>query len=203
MINIRLFVARHGETDFNKERRYLGSTDKPLNQRGLKQASQLGKKLKTWKIDKIITSPLTRCIQTTEEINTFLKLDHLIMKEFRERSVGVYEGLTKDEIRNKYPTLWRRNITHIWDQAPPGGETINETYNRVSNGLNALKNKNKWASILLITHGFVSRCINFYFNPNISTDEFFAYNLGNGKIEEYELIKSSQVTATQNRLSPT
>lgn len=180
-----LYIARHGETNHNREGRYLGSIDEPLNENGLKQASLLGKKLTKFKINKIISSPLIRCIQTVEEINAFLNLEYVTMEEFRERKVGVYEGLTREEAQNKYPQLWKRNITRIWNDAPTGGETINQVVERVFSGIKKVKDLNM--SVLLITHGFISKVINYYYNRDLSIEELFKYKLENAEVEVYKI----------------
>ncbi|MBS4536667.1 histidine phosphatase family protein [Clostridium sp. D2Q-14] len=89
-----LIVVRHGETQFNVEKRYTGSLNIELNSTGFKQAKNLAKELRKYDIDVIITSTLKRAKQTTEIINNELKLPIIEMKEFCERNVGVFEGLT-------------------------------------------------------------------------------------------------------------
>ena len=94
-----IFVIRHGETSFNKNGRYSGRTDEPLNTIGINQAKQLAEKASCLNIGIIYCSPLKRALKTAE----FIKVKHacgiIIDNHFIERSIGIYEGLTKDEAK--------------------------------------------------------------------------------------------------------
>ena len=121
-------------------------------------------------------------------INKIVNVPIIIMTEFCERNVGVFEGLTREEAKNKYPELWAKNITRIYDNAPTGGETIKEVESRVFKGLKKIKEKYNDKNILIITHAFVGKIIHKFFN-HISEEEFFKYKLDNANIKEYNFIK--------------
>ncbi len=180
-----IFVIRHGETDFNKEGRYLGRADEPLNVAGMSQAKKLAKKTSDLGIEIIYCSPLKRAIETAELIKINHGCEVVIDKYFIERSMGLYEGLTKEEAKNKYPDLYAKNITRILNGAPPHGETINEVIKRVFEGLDKINSQNKFSNILISTHGFIVKVINKYFNPKISDQEFFDFSLVNAEILKY------------------
>lgn len=182
---MNLYMVRHGETDFNKDKKYLGRTDVPLNLAGIAQAKQFAKKISGLNIEVIYCSPLKRAIETAEYIKSKQDCEIIIDDNFIERSVGVYEGLTKEEAKKKYPELYERNITRIFNEAPPNGETINEVIKRVFSGLNNIKTQNKFSNIMIVTHGFVAKVINKYFNVKISEREFFDFNLANTEIKKY------------------
>ncbi|MFH1749461.1 MAG: histidine phosphatase family protein [bacterium] len=182
---INLYITRHGETDFNKDGKYLGRKDVSLNSIGIVQAKQLVKKASGFNIEVIYCSPLKRAIETAEFIKSKHNCEIIIDDHFIERSVGVYEGLMKEEARNKYPDLYERNITRIFNEAPPNGETINKVVERVFSGLDRIKKQNKFSKIMIVTHGFVAKTINKYFNPQISEQDFFDFNLSNSEIKKY------------------
>lgn len=185
----KLYVVRHGEIDFNIEERYAGSVDVELNNKGLRQAYGVAKKVSKLNIDLIITSPFKRCTRMADIIHKIINVPIIKMVEFRERNVGVFEGLTQEEAKNKYPKLWVKNITRVYNNAPTGGETIKEVENRVFSGLKKIKKKYKNKNILIITHGFASKVINKFFNTDITEEDFFKYKLNNANIKEYGLIK--------------
>jgi probable phosphoglycerate mutase len=180
-----IFVIRHGETNYNKEGRYLGRTDKPLNATGIDQAKKLAEKTSNLNIEIIYCSPLKRAIATAEFIKTKHACEIVINEHFIERSIGVYEGLTKEGAKNKYPDLYARNITRIFNDAPPNGETINEVIRRVFIGLDEIKNQYTSSNVLISTHGFIAKVINKYFNPQISDQDFFDFSLSNAEIIKY------------------
>ena len=179
-----LYVVRHGETDFNIQKRYCGSTDIPLNKKGLEQAKQLSEKLTEVHFEIIVTSSLMRARQTAEIISEFSNVPLVISNEFKERNTGVYEGLTAEEIKEKYPGLWERNCTRQWDDAPTNGETYRQFDERIAKALINLEKEYPEKIVLLVTHGFVSRVINRYYK-NLSFEEMHDFGLGNCEIEEY------------------
>lgn len=181
-----LLIVRHGETDFNKEDRYAGSTDIDLNERGIQQAYDIAKESEKFKIDLIITSPLKRCRSMAEIIKNNVQKPLLITDAFQERSLGVFEGLTREEAKSRHPDLWAKNITRIFNDAPTGGETIQDVEQRVFSGLEKIKLMEGYHNFLIVTHAFVGKIIHKYFYP-MTEAEFFEYKLENAQIIKYEL----------------
>lgn len=182
-----LYVVRHGETQFNVERRYAGQTNVPLNERGIEQARELARKLTEEPFDVIVTSSLLRARMTAEEVAEYHKeIPFVVMDEFREVCVGVYEGLTREEVQERYPELWARNCTRQVDDAPVGGETTRQVDARVAKGLAMLKEKYPEKSVLLVCHGFVSRVINRQLRE-LSFEEMHGFSMGNCEVVKYEM----------------
>ncbi|MGI5899364.1 MAG: histidine phosphatase family protein [Christensenellales bacterium] len=182
---MKLYVVRHGETDFNLHGRYAGSTDIPLNQQGFQQAAQLAEDLLKINFDLIVSSPMLRARQTAGIINFSRGLPIQIMDGFSERNMGVYEGLTRDEARQNHPKTWEKLSERGIDDAPEGGETIRQCNERVMAALEQLGRSAGEKTVLLVCHGFVSRLINRHF----SGLDFFAmhsFSLRNCGIAEYE-----------------
>ena len=182
-----LYLVRHGETDFNIQKRYTGSTDIPINCKGIEQANQLAEKLKQNTFDIIITSSLICAKQTVEIINKTLNLSIVVINEFSERNLGVYEGLTHDEIKKKHPDLWERNCIRQADDAPTNGETWNEFDNRIKSALQKLENNYHGKNVLLVAHAGVAMIINRYYK-NLTFEEMCnGFRLGNCEIVEYTI----------------
>jgi probable phosphoglycerate mutase len=181
---MNLYVVRHGETDFNVQERYAGSTDIPLNKKGMEQAKQLAGELANINFDIIVTSSLLRAKQTAEIINEIRKTPLFVSDGFKERNLGVYEGLTKEEAKERYPRLWEERSTRLIDGAPTGGETIRQFDERVTNALSEIERKYTSQSVLLVTHGYVSRIINRHYN-NLTYDNMHEFSLGNCEVAEY------------------
>lgn len=179
-----LYVTRHGETEYNVQNRYAGSTDVPLNAKGFCQAKELASKLDSIHFDVIISSPLIRAMQTAEVIQKVFSVPMIIMSEFAERNVGVYEGLTRDEARAKYPDLWTRLGSWPLDDAPTGGETIRQFDARIASGLVKLETKHSNNKVLLVCHGFTARTINRQLTGG-SFEDMHSFTLGNCEVTEY------------------
>lgn len=181
----KIYIVRHGKTDFNEQGRYLGKTDISINAGGEQQAKDLAKNIKNLNIDIVISSPLKRAMETAEIIKPN-NLEIIADSAFIERSAGVYEGLTKDEAKEKYPDLYKKNITKKFNDAPTNGETIADVQNRIFEGLNKIKKNHQGKNILIVTHAMVAKAINKYFNQQISKQKFFDFVLGNAEIIEYK-----------------
>ncbi|MBU4375031.1 histidine phosphatase family protein [Patescibacteria group bacterium] len=180
-----LYIVRHGTTDFNEQGRYLGRTNLSLNSVGRQQAVGIAEQVKKLRIDFVISSPLKRAMETAE----IIKPDEhkiIINPHFIERSVGVYEGLTKNEAKKLFPDLYKKNITRIFNDAPPKGETIKEVQGRVFNGMDEIKKNYQDKNILVVTHAFVAKVINKYFNPDVSEQDFFDFILKTANIKQYQ-----------------
>ncbi len=181
---MHLYVVRHGETDYNVQERYAGIADVPLNRTGLLQAEQLAEKMKGSSFDLIITSPLIRARKTAEIVNTGLNLPLVVINEFTERNVGVYAGLTQEEVKSQYPELYARQCTRQPDDAPTGGETYREFDIRVSTALERLQVTYLDKRVLIVCHSRVARIINKFYKE-LSYDEMHEFSLGNCEVAEY------------------
>ena len=186
-----LYVTRHGETDYNLQKRYTGSTDIPLNIKGIQQAENLANKLSAIKFDIIISSPLLRAKQTAEIIHRSCNVPIVIIDEFSEINVGVYEGLTREEAQTQYPEVWARladffkkSGSRPLDDAPTGGETVKQFDMRIATGLAKLKTEYSESRVLLVCHGFTARIINRQLRE-LSLKDMDTFILGNCEIVEY------------------
>lgn len=181
---MKLLVVRHGRTRSNAEGRYQGSIDTELDEVGLEQARALDAVLPR-EIDMVASSPLLRARRTAEIFCAARGLPLTIAGEFRERSVGVFEGLTFVEARERYADLWARNVAMQWDDAPPGGESLREVTERVVRGLEALRLRGDARRPVLVAHGFVARVLRAVCAD--AFDDFFGWTLANAATLEVEV----------------
>jgi len=181
-----LYVTRHGETDYNVAGRYAGSTDVSLNEAGFAQAKELAKQLMGIRFDAVISSSMLRARQTADIVCASLNMQYKACEQFVERNIGVFEGLTRDEARKKYPELWNRQCTSKPDDAPYGGETLRQACGRIDSGVLQLRQKYEGKTVLLICHAFVARAVNRYCR-NLSYDEMSSFILNNCGIVKYGL----------------
>jgi glucosyl-3-phosphoglycerate phosphatase len=112
---VRVVLWRHGQTIWNAEHRYQGHTDIPLDETGQAQAQRAARLLAALGPQAIISSDLSRAVETAQTLGEVTGIPVRYDRRLRERSGGEWEGLTNDEIRAKFPEQWAR-----WD--PPGGE---------------------------------------------------------------------------------
>lgn len=182
---IDLYVARHGQTRLNREWRFQGSTDEPLDETGLLQAEALAGRVPA-DIGLLVVSPMLRARQTAGYVAKRQGLEMVLMEEFRERDFGVFEGLSREELEVQHGVLWNGGVVREWDAAPPGGETIREVKNRVERGLERVQQV-PHASVLLVAHGFVARVIHLLLNDLPESSIYDGEMLGNAEFETYRL----------------
>lgn len=177
---MELVVIRHGETQANAEGRYQGALDIGLNESGRRHIARLADEVAATQapFDRLLASPLLRTRESAAILSRQLGLSVELVPAFRERDVGLFEGLAQVEARTRYPELWARNITRRWAEAPPGGETIDEVIARVSQGLTELASIMQGERILLVAHGVVAKVIRAVSIAGF--DDFFEWQLPNG-----------------------
>jgi probable phosphoglycerate mutase len=102
-----IYLARHGETDWNRAGRWQGWTDVPLNETGEAQALSLAESLRGCEIARIVASDLSRARRTAEIVASTLSVECIgVDPDLRERAFGLFEGLTRDECAARYPEEW-------------------------------------------------------------------------------------------------
>ena len=151
-----LYLARHGETSWNREGRWQGHTDIELNEVGHGQARALGELLRGRDIARIHSSDLARARQTAEAAAAILGVTELVIdKELRERSFGIFEGLTRSECERRHPELW---TSYRADprRVPPGAESQEALADRMHAAMSralARRHERDDAAVLVVSHG--------------------------------------------------
>lgn len=148
----RLFLIRHGQSAGNAEGRFGGHGPTPLSELGMDQAEKTARALAREGVDAIYTSDLLRAVQTAEPLSRLLDLPVHSSSDFRERHVGVLEGLTFDESRDQYPddyyALVNRNINHVIS----GGESYRNLLQRITSKLYDVMRQHSGQRIAIFTH---------------------------------------------------
>ena len=151
-----LIVIRHGETDWNRQHRFQGHIDVPLNDTGLRQAELLGERLAGEPIDVLVASDLQRARATALPLARPRGLAVEIEPLWREQCFGVLEGLDVPTIRSQHTALWDRWVRHEADYALPGGAESNRMFfERVQRALAATLAAFAGRRVAVVTHGGV------------------------------------------------
>ena len=149
---LHLMLVRHGETEWNVQRRYQGQSDVLLSGLGKQQAELVAKRLTSRGIDAVYASDLKRAWQTAQIIAERNGLDVISEPRLRELKFGILEGLTFDEARERYPEMidaWLEDFNNT----PQGAETIDLFNARIVSLLDDLKGKHDEQVVLLVGHG--------------------------------------------------
>jgi broad specificity phosphatase PhoE len=148
----RLYLVRHGQSAGNAEGRFGGHSPTPLSALGKKQAQMTGQALAKERIRAIYSSDLLRAVQTAEPLAKILGLEINATDAFRERHVGVLEGLTFDEAKKEFPNdyyaLVNRNLNHVITQ----GESYSQLLERTTDVLHEIIERHRGERIVIFSH---------------------------------------------------
>ncbi len=157
----RICLVRHGETSWNAEKRIQGNIDIGLNETGLAQAEAAAQWLSTRPIEALYSSDLQRARQTAQRLAGALQLVPILRPEFRERRYGLFEGLTYEQSRTRYPDVYGLFEERVPEFVIPyGGESLQQLQLRVSAGLRRLVDEHPGQTIAVVTHGGVLDIVN-------------------------------------------
>jgi phosphoserine phosphatase len=152
-----VYLARHGESDWNVERRWQGHTDRPLTDRGREQAERLAERLGDVELDAIYASDLRRAWETAEAVARPRGLEVVRVPELREVHVGSWSGLTRDECAQRFPDAFAR-----WQAGGSGwedGESYEAMGERTVAAILRLAAEHPDGAILVVSHGGPIRAV--------------------------------------------
>ena len=152
------FLVRHGETEWNVERRIQGWSDSPLTSVGRAQAEVHGRLLATHGIDRVLASPLGRTKQTVAPIVRETKVAAEYDPRLREVCMGEWSGRTSQEIQSSYAEQWQARLADPEGYRPPNGENRFDVKRRVAPLLEELNNA-PHDQIVLVSHGITIRVL--------------------------------------------
>ncbi len=158
-----IYLLRHGETIWNRDRRLQGQRDTPLTLRGAHQAVAMGRALARVlggrRPGAMLSSPLGRAYQTAALVADEIGVDpDRIVLEHRviETSFGAWDGLNMEEILERYPHEWAERRADRWHRAPPGGESHAEVAERAGRFLAAMPDQRP---LVIVAHGSFNRIL--------------------------------------------
>jgi len=157
MHTTRFCLIRHGETDWNRERRLQGHLDIPLNQQGMAQAERLANALLRQQLQfaALHVSELTRARQTAAAISQRLDLPLQTHRELKERHYGAFQGRTFDEAREHIPQVYRLHKERDLHFDLQGGESLLAFQQRIMHCMQQLAEQYAGQQILVVSHGGV------------------------------------------------
>jgi broad specificity phosphatase PhoE len=143
-----ILLARHGETDWNREGRWQGWADPPLNEAGRDQARALAEQLRSTPFDAVYSSDLRRAHETAEIVAAPHEVPVITERGLREIDVGSWSGLTRSEIEERFP-----------DGSRPDGETREQHLSRVLETVERIARAHVGARLLVVSHGGTMRAL--------------------------------------------
>jgi probable phosphoglycerate mutase len=160
---LKLYITRHGETEWNTQVRMQGWKNSDLTEKGKSNAIALGKSLRDVEFKRVYCSPLDRTRKTAELILDGRDVEVIYDEKLREIHLGEFEGKTQEEIREIYPGFQR----HFWENPheykASSGEDFYQVRERVVKVLKKIITDNPDGNVLIVTHGVVLKTIHSYF----------------------------------------
>ena len=193
---LKLYIVRHGETEWNVIKRFQGQLNTPLTEKGIKKLKETGKKLENVLFDEVYTSELGRTVASAEIIlnenrgyrNKKRELKKL--SELNEVYFGVWQGLTYEEVLLKYPEEGNNYFYDVKNYKAENveAEKLEDALERFLKGINKILNIHKSGNILVVTHGTVFEMfINYVENNSIfDIDERTLMGNGDYKVFSYK-----------------
>ena len=193
---LKLYIVRHGETEWNVIKRFQGQLNTPLTEKGMEKLRKTGKKLENVLFDEVYTSELGRTVASAEIIlnenngykNNKLELQKLA--ELNEIYFGVWQGLTYEDVFLKYPEEANNYFYNVknYNAENVEAENLKDALERFLKGINKILNRHKSGNILVVTHGTVFEMfINYVENKSIfDIDERTLMGNGDYKVFSYK-----------------
>jgi len=176
---------RHGQTEWNTEKREMGHLDSPLTKKGEKQAAALAERLKGHKFSALYSSDLGRALHTAQYISTAVNLPIITDEELRERNMGIFQGHTRKEMAKLYPFEWKQyNSEDKFDYIIPQGESQRQRYERSIRVFNRLADQHPKEKIVMVSHGGILRGI-FEYVLNIAPGNEDSFKRRNATLNRF------------------
>lgn len=148
-----LWLIRHGQTDWNKNRIFQGHLDTPLNDKGEQQAMALVETLGDTSFKAIYSSDLKRAMQTAKPLAKIKGQEIITEKKLREIHVGLYEGIPVEEVITENPEWVKRFREGDPTFLIPGGESMGEFSERICSALESIAGRYQGERVAIFTHG--------------------------------------------------
>ena len=155
MIRTQIIIVRHGQTQWNIRKIRQGHLDSELTDKGVAQARALGQRLARESFTALYSSDLGRALHTARMIAAVTGHEIVTDERLRERHLGVFQGLSGDEIKDKHPEEYRLHRTLGPEYVIPGGESVRQQVARNVDCLDEIALKHPGEKVVVVTHGGV------------------------------------------------
>lgn len=184
----KLYLLRHGETEWNRQRRTQGSTDTDLSETGLYQAYRLSQRLSEEDITAIYSSDLKRAYATARILGKELNLPVKIQRALREMNFGHWEGMDIDSIKKQHSEVHRLWISSPKEAVISGAERLIDVQTRIVEAVNGIIRLHRGEKIAIVSHGITLKCLIFGL-IGIDLSNMSKIRLGNCSISIVELVE--------------
>lgn len=154
-----LYLIRHGETDWNTERKCQGFSDIPLNSTGHRQAEAIARHLSTTRLEAIYSSTLSRAYETALAIARYHDATVQTTDALRELNQGEFDGLTLSELVEKHGDFLEQWFRNPADLKIPGGESLREMQTRAASALEEITENHSDGNVVVVAHNLCNTAL--------------------------------------------
>ena len=181
----RVFLIRHGESEWNQSHRYTGQRDLPLSNLGREQASRLAERLKDEGLTAIYSSPLRRAYDTAAAIGRLAHLPVIAESGLKEINHGLWEGLTTRQVGEKFPSEYCRWRTQPHTVVMPQGESLADVAERAETVLHRILAEQPGGTVAISSHDAVLRVL-LLTALALPLDHFWTWDFENASVSVIE-----------------
>lgn len=190
-----LYFVRHGETDWNREKRFQSTTDVPLNERGLAQADCCAEELKRRSVQlvEMRCSPLQRAVSTARIIGDALGIEPLVDPRLTEMSFGEWEGELETQLSATHGgdfDVWRQSH---YTSRPPGGEALIDVAGRLEGVIADVENAAKSGNVMVVAHQAIMMAMKAALTRDYSVEAAFSYKQNNDEVDVWDLDEAKRL----------
>jgi len=193
----RLYLVRHGETEWNRNFRTQGSTDTHLTAKGMWQAEKVAERLEKEKVSALYSSDLKRAYNTAMAIGDRLGMEVKTSQDFREMNLGSWEGKTIEDIKREFKEVYSTWRSKPHETVIPGGEHLLDVQERALKGVSGIIKKHPGEKIVLVSHGITIKALVFGL-LDIDLIYFRKIRMDNGGVSIIDFREEENVLVTLN-----
>jgi broad specificity phosphatase PhoE len=196
-----VFLVRHGQTRSNTTGFYMGWSDEDLDDAGYAQVRSLSARLANQPIAAVYTSPLRRTCTTAAILAEPHKLDLEVLEDLIEIRLGDWQGLYRDEIRQRWPDLWQQVITDPSDAALPNGESFQQVTERAARAFETITSAHQNQQVAIVTHEVVVKVLVAHAALNTTNSIYRRFDVSNASLSIIRNIDGKTRLVTLNDTS--
>lgn len=198
-----VWLVRHPQTDWNKERRYQSRSDRPLTDFGLLRLDAIAQRLRRIGFSTIITSGQTRTAEVARAVAAQqLRPPQIIADQrWQEADHGAWEGLTYNEVTTQYQAQTRQRFADSWNSRAHGGESTADLWQRVQAAWNDVLRQHNGEHILIVTHATPIQLL-LCAMLNLPFEQYWQWRIDLGGITNLDLYPSGAITRVINEVPP-
>ena len=193
-----LIFVRHGETDWNREKRFQGgNSDVPLSLVGERQSRLIAHALLRENVKIVFSSPLKRARDTAEIISVVNQIPLEVLPELRELNFGIYEGKLESELEREFGEEYLKWRDSNYTLAPPEGESLADAAERVKKILETVEPHLTHGSVVICAHQGINMAIKAFITGDYSVEAAQKYRQANNRIDYWHLAEKKQYRSVE------